>query len=63
MGGAERIVEPLVVRKPLRRRLCLELLAGWRVGASGLGGGQVKTKDRTRRPPAVPGGSGGFHGT
>ena len=26
-------------------------------------GGAAQTKDRTRRPPAVPGGSGGFHGT
>ena len=32
-------------------------------GASELGGGAAQTKDRTRRPPAVPGGSGGVHGT
>ena len=31
-------------------------------GASELGGG-AQTKDRTRRPPAVSDGSGGFHGT
>ena len=33
------------------------------LGASELGGGAAQTKDRTRRAPAVPGGSGGFHGT